>query len=198
MPEMTFSMSPKDLINIGVFLVLYFIAMSLNALAAAGPVWIYLALVISAPLGGIVFQLFLSRVKHGGMIFLFGIIFGVFISMIHGWPSLALVVICAVITEVIIGLGKYRSKHVNFWAYPVFQLWALGPIIPIWLNAEEYRNMLVNSREKSLQYAQDVIDLSLNPMFIALIALGIFIFSIVGSAIGQKMLTKHFKKAGIA
>lgn len=195
---MTFSMSPKDLINIGVFLVLYFIAMSLNALAAAGPVWIYLALVISAPLGGIVFQLFLSRVKHGGMIFLFGIIFGVFISMIHGWPSLALVVICAVITEVIIGLGKYRSKHANFWAYPVFQLWALGPIIPIWLNAEEYRNMLVNSREKSLQYAQDVIDLSLNPMFIALIALGIFIFSIVGSAIGQKMLTKHFKKAGIA
>ncbi|MFC5369866.1 MptD family putative ECF transporter S component [Arcanobacterium bovis] len=198
MPHTTFSMSPKDLINIGVFLVLYFISMSLNALAAAGPLWIYLALVISAPFGGIVFQLFLARIKHGGMVTLFGIIFGIFISMIHGWPSLVLVVICSLLAELIIGAGKYRSRQANFWAYPVFQLWALGPIIPIWLSAENYQDMLVNSREKSVQYAQDVIELSLNPIFVASIALGIFVFSIFGSVIGQKIVRKHFEKAGIA
>ncbi|WP_160149041.1 MptD family putative ECF transporter S component [Arcanobacterium ihumii] len=191
-------MSPKDLINIGIFLVLYFFSMSLNALAAAGPVWIYLALVISAPFGGIVFQLFLTRVKHAGMILTFGVLFGIFISMIHGWPSLILVIIFALFTEGIIAVGQYKSKRANFWAYPVFQLWALGPIVPIWLSAEQYRTMLIHSREKSAQYAQQVIELSLNPVFIAMIALGIFLLSIFGSYVGQRILVKHFEKAGIA
>lgn len=191
-------MTPKDLINIGVFLVLYFITMAVNALAVAGPIWIYLALVISAPLGGIVFQLFLTRVKRPGMIMLFGLIFGAFMTLAHGWQTLILVIIFSALAEVIMWLGRYRSKLANFWTYPVFQLWSFGPIVPIIMNADAYHAMLIESRDKSVAYADEVISLSTNPVFIGAIVAGVFILSIVGSWVGQRMLSKHFVKAGIA
>ena len=198
MERPTFKMSPRDLINIGIFLVLYFITMAVNATAVAGPIWIYLALVIAAPLGGIVYQLFLTRVTHAGMLMVFGVIFGAFISMIHGWQTMIFVVIFSAIAEVIMYVGRYRSRLANFWAYPVYQLWCLGPIIPVLVNAQAYKEMLINNREKTVEYADQVVALSHNPLFISAIVAAIFGLSILGSWVGQKLLRKHFEKAGIA
>lgn len=194
----SFRMSMRDLINIGIFLVLYFITMAVNATAAAGPVWIYLALVISAPLGGIVFELFLTRVQHAGMILIFGIIFGAGISTIHGWQTMITVLFFSLLSETIVYLGRYRSKLANLWAYPAFQLWCMGPIIPILFTAQAYRDMLINQRGKSVEYADGVIAWSHNPLFITAIVAGIVLLSIVGAWVGQKLLRKHFEKAGIA
>lgn len=193
----SFKMSPKDLINIGIFLVLYFMTMAVNAAAVAGPIWIYLALVLAAPLGGIVYQLFLTRVSHAGMVFVFGVIFGAFISMIHGWQTMIFVVLFSAAAEVIIWLGQYRSRVANFWAYPVYQLWCFGPIVPIFVNARAYSQMLIENRGKTQQYAQQVVDLSHNWLFLAAIVGLVLGLSILGSWIGQRILRKHFEKAGI-
>ena len=193
-----FAFSIRDLVNIGIFLVLYFITMAVNATAAAGPVWIYLALVISAPLGGIVFELFLTRVHHPGMIIIFGVIFGAGISTIHGWQTMITVVVFSLLSEVIVWVGRYRSKVASLLAYPAFQLWCMGPIIPIIFTAQAYREMLINQRGKSAEYADGVIAWSHNPLFITAIVGGIVILSLAGAWVGQKILRKHFEKAGIA
>ncbi|MDD7542165.1 MAG: MptD family putative ECF transporter S component [Mobiluncus porci] len=193
-----FAFSVRDLINIGIFLVLYLITSAANALAALGPQWIYLALVVSAPLGGIVFELFLTRVNHPGMIFVFGIIFGGAISMIHGWQTIILVVICSVLAELMVWVGRYRSRRLNLLSYPVFQLWSMGPLLPIMWNAEAYKQMLITEREKTAAYADAVVEFSTNPLYMSLIVGGIVVFAFLGAWFGQVILKKHFEKAGIA
>lgn len=85
-------LTAKDLINIGIYSVLYFFIMIvIGFLGFIPPVFIPLLAVIPALLGGIPFMLFLTRVEKFGMVTLLGFINGtlMFIAGMGYWGGLS-------------------------------------------------------------------------------------------------------------
>lgn len=68
-------MSARDLINIGVFGALYIATVfAINVFAFINPLVMLVALAVSMIAGGVPFMLFLTRVRHAGMVTVFAII----------------------------------------------------------------------------------------------------------------------------
>lgn len=67
----------KDLINLGLFTVLYFILVIAASMLGFIPIFIPLLAVICPFIGGIPFMLYLTRVKKFGLISLMGLLMGI-------------------------------------------------------------------------------------------------------------------------
>ena len=63
----------KDLINVGVFTAIYFVIIFTVAMLGMIPVFLVLLSVLVPIVGGIIFELFLTKVKKFGMVWIMAI-----------------------------------------------------------------------------------------------------------------------------
>ncbi|MBC6447506.1 MptD family putative ECF transporter S component [Actinokineospora sp. HBU206404] len=191
-------MSPRDLINIGIFAALYLATVGvLNALEFIGPLATLVSIVVSIIAGGVPFMLFLTRVKHAGMVTVFAVIVNAFMLLI-GSPAIALVlgVLLALVAEALLWLGRYRSRKLSVVAYAVFSMWFAGLFLPMFYAREDY---LSGEYMQSMgQEYRDALDAFLSPGVLAAFDLSTFLFGLIGGVLGLRLLDKHFRKAGIA
>lgn len=197
-PRLDVKMSPRDLINIGIFAALYLVTVGvLNALEFIGPLATLVSIVVSIIAGGVPFMLFLTRVKHAGMVTVFTVIVNAFMLLI-GSPAVALVlgVLLALVAEALLWLGRYRSRKLSVVAYAVFSMWFAGLFLPMFYAREDY---LSGEYMQSMgQEYRDALDSFLSPGVLAAFDLSTFLFGLIGGALGLRLLDKHFRKAGIA
>jgi energy-coupling factor transport system substrate-specific component len=170
---------------------------AINMLGLISPLVMLVILPLSVIAAGIPFMLFLTRVKHAGMVTLFGTVTALlFLMSGQPWQSTVLTVVVSVIADLILAGGGYRSKWAAIWAYTVFTLWYVGPWIPMLLNREEYLSspgMQMMGDEYVANFDQVVSNSALGVYCVATVVCGL-----VGGLLGSAMLKKHFVKAGLA
>lgn len=183
-----------DLMNIGIFGAIYFVILFVVAMLGMIPIFLPLLSVFVPIIGGIPFMLFLTKVKKTGMIFIMAIIMGL-LMLFTGmglWPLLTSF-IAGLIAEAIFKSGNYRSAKKAVVAYGFFSLWIFGNYLPLFINPEQY---FAQRASFGQAYADAVTKLM--PSWMAVILfIACFVCGILGGLLGQKVLQKHFEKAGL-
>lgn len=190
--------SARDLINVAIFSVIYFVVIyAVAMLGILGPVVMLVTLPLAVIVAGIPYMLFLTKVKHFGMVTLFGTIIALLYLMSgQPWQSTVLTIVLSIAADLLLAASKYRSKWAAIGAYTVFTMWFIGPWIPFFMNAEEYidsQGMAAMGEDYVAAFTQVV---TVPAVLISLAA--VFVCGILGGLLGSAMLRKHFVKAGLA
>lgn len=193
----TARISAKDLINTGIFTVLYGVIVFAVAMLGFIPIFIPLLSVLCPLIGGIPFMLFLTRIKKFGMITIMGVLIGL-IMLLGGMGVWALPtgLVFGLLADLIARSGGYASAKKSVLAHGVFSLWLMGNFLPICLNPDGYAANLIESGYGT-EYADALIRL-MPPWILPVLAVSCFVFGILGGLLGRVVLKKHFVRAGIA
>lgn len=186
----------KDLINLGLFTVLYFVLGCCVAIPIGFvPIFLPILGALWTLITGIPFMLFLTRVKKFGMVTLMAVLSGLLMGLTGmGYWGVPMGLIFGFIADKILKSGEYKSAKKSLLGYAVFSLWMIGTYIPMYFMVEASRADFAASFGD--EYADKV--MSVMPMWsIVLVIAGIFICALFGGMIGKKLLKKHFVKAGI-
>lgn len=187
----------KDLVNIGIFSVIYVVLVMAASMLGFIPVFIPLLAVICPLIGGIPYMLFLTRVKKFGMIWIMAIIMGI-VMFTGGMGVIALPtsILFGLLADLTARSGGYTSAKKSVLSHGVFSMWLVGNFIPIVINREAYTaNIIAGGYGR--EYAQALMKLMPDWILPVLLVCS-FVFGILGGLIGRALLKKHFIRAGIA
>lgn len=186
----------KDLINIGLFTVIYFVLGCCVAIPI-GFVPIFLPVLGSlwTLITGIPFMLFAVRAKKFGMVTIMAILSGLLMGLTGmGFLGILTGAVFGLLGDLIMKSGNYASVKKTILGYGVFSLWMIGTYIPMYFMVEQSHADFAKSFGD--EYADRV--MSVMPLWsIILVIAGIFVCAILGGLIGKAILKKHFVKAGI-
>lgn len=191
------SLKPKDLITVGIFTALYFVVFfGFGMLGFFGPAVHAVGIVLGSLANGIVFALYVTRIRKPGMVFLTAIVSSLLMVLTgHAWTTLVTAAVFSALAELVLAGGRYRSARTSVIAYGVFSLWVAGPILPLYLQHDAY---IANIGEQMGEDYARAWDTLFSPTFMAVLLVAVFLASCLGGLLGQKMLRKHFVRAGIA
>ncbi|MCR5208914.1 MAG: MptD family putative ECF transporter S component [Lachnospiraceae bacterium] len=184
----------KDLIFAGAFGAIYIVLM-LMVVMSCGVIPI---LYVSTPfLVGIVcatvYELCILKVRKFGAALILGILFAITTSSAY-LPGLILAIVVAVLAEIVILMGKYRSKKMFLLSYVVFNLNMVCPFTNLYFNRESFIAMATEYYSK--EYADGVAKLANGALPVLQILLAVS-GAAIGLLIASKLIKKHFEKAGI-
>ncbi|MDR1513005.1 MAG: MptD family putative ECF transporter S component [Propionibacteriaceae bacterium] len=190
--------SARDLLNVAIFAVIYTVVVyAMSMLGIISPLVMLVALPLSIIVAGVPYMLFLTRVKHAGMVTLFAVALALFYLIGgHPWISTALTVAVALVAEAVLAVGKYRSKAAAVWAYAVFSLWYIGPLLPLLMNREEYLSAPA-MQAMGPEYLEGF-DQTVTVAAVWVYNGSTFVCGLLGGLLGAAVLRKHFRKAGLA
>lgn len=189
----------SDLIFIGIYTALYFvlvgIAEMIVVVAIPGYSYSY-SPVLAALLTGTIFMLMAAKVPKFGAITIMGSVLGIFFFLSGLFP-LALIpsVTSALLADIIAYIFRYKSKLGLLLSYIVFSFNTTGPVIQLLFSPDSYVANL-KERGKDAAYIENVFADITNYTGIIVFVL-LIIAAIIGGLFGQRMMKKHFQKAGI-
>lgn len=190
-------LSVKDLINVGLFSVIYFIMFTISGILGYIPICVVILPLIAGILGGIPFVLFTIKEQKLGAVTLMGVIAGLFTFLVgQTWLSVVFGLVFGLLADLIMRSGQYKSWTKNMLGYSVFTLWTVGTMLPMWIMRETF---FAGYRENggTDAYINAVMKLTPNYMILVVIVLAL-VGGILGACLGRSVLKKHFEKAGIA
>lgn len=192
-------LSVPDLITIGVFTAVYFVMVAIctfaSALLLAGFGSILLP-AMCALVSGCVYMLLVARLGKFGGITVLGLVMGLFFLISgHFLLSFLANIIFAFAADAIAAVGQYRNKIVILISYIVFSYGLTGPILPLWFMKNAYVAAL-EAKGKDSTYI-DAVFAQVNTGSFWLSMAAILVCAIIGGWFGQRMMHKHFAKAGI-
>jgi energy-coupling factor transport system substrate-specific component len=190
-------LSGRDLINVGVFTVLYFVIMYLfGMLGFFSPLMSGVGFALGVLANGVVIALYLSRVpKFGGLTLLAFIVGGLMVLTGHPWYLLFMAPLIGAAADLIARAGRYRSASLNTLAYAVLSLWYLAPLSPIIWDTAGYLDYIAASMGSDYADAWLAV---FGPSALPFWALGFFTVGLIGGWFGQSVLRRHFRRAGVA
>lgn len=193
------SIQLKDLIAVGVYTALYFVMVAIAAMPVVLllPGYSYVFIPVSAALlTGTIFMLMVAKVPRFGAITIMGSIMGIFFFIMGRFPgALVICVLIALLSDLLAYFFKYKSKKGLLASFIVFSYSTIGPVIPLFLFPNLYVSELAEVG-KDATYIQNIFS-SISQNTFYLLIVGIFVAAIIGGLFGQRMMNKHFKKAGI-
>ena len=203
MPQTTNSITPNkltvpDLISVGVFTALYFVLVTVATFTCAllpGVGNIVLP-ALAALISGSVYMLLAAKLQKFGGITIMGLVMGLFFFVSgHFVLSFAANIVCGLLADLIAARGKFRSEELLLVSYVVFSYGLTGPILPLWFMKDAYIASLT-ARGKDAAYIDTLFAPINNGSFVAAMA-AILVCAVLGGLFGQRMMKKHFEKAGI-
>ena len=188
-----------DLVTIGVFTAIYFVLVAVATFASAlllpGVSNIFLP-AIAALLSGSVYMLLAAKLQKFGGITIMGLVMGLFFFVSgHFVLSFAANILFGLAADAVAALGKYKSKKLLLASYIVFSYGLTGPILPLWFMKDAYVASL-QARGKDAAYI-DALFAPINGGTFVVCLVAILVCAVVGGVFGQRMMKKHFEKAGI-
>lgn len=189
-------MQAKDLINIGLFTVLYFVLGCCVAIPIGFvPIFLPILGALWTLITGIPFMLFAVRVKKFGMVTIMAVLSGLLMGLTGmGFWGVLTGAVFGLLGDLVMKSGGYQSVKKTILGYGVFSLWMVGTYIPMYFMVEQSRADFAKSFGD--EYADKV--MSVMPMWsIVLVIAAIFLFALLGGLLGKAILKKHFAKAGI-
>ncbi len=186
----------KDLINLGLFTVLYFVLGCCVAIPIGFvPIFLPVLGALWTLITGISFMLFAVRAKKFGMVTIMAILSGLLMGFTGmGFWGVLTGAVFGLLGDLIMKSGSYASVKKTLLGYGVFSLWMVGTYIPMYFMAEQARADFAAGFGQ--EYADKV--MAVMPMWsIVLVVAAIFLCALLGGLIGKAILKKHFVKAGI-
>ena len=187
----------RDLVNVGLFSILIFVAVFIAGFIGFVPTLIPVMPFLQGIVAGPIYMLYSTKIKKPGMIFIETTIISlVFFAMGHGpWVILS-GAIAGILSEVVLKRGGYKSiKHARY-AFIVQSLWGFGNWLPVFIARDAYLQTLID-KGYGEEYARKMMSVLPNWAIIPLTLFGM-LGVYIGCTIGIKMLKKHFVKAGMA
>ncbi|AYW48429.1 ABC transporter permease [Tetragenococcus osmophilus] len=189
----------SDLIFIGIYTALYFVlvgvAEMIVVLAIPGYSYSY-SPVLAALITGTIFMLMAAKVPKFGAITIMGSVLGVFFFLSGLFPfALIPSVVSALLADIIAYAFRYKSRLGLLLSYIVFSFNTTGPVIQLLFLTDSYVTNL-RERGKDSAYIENVFASISNYTGLIVFVL-LIIAAIVGGLFGQRMVKKHFKKAGV-
>lgn len=189
----------KDLISIGIYTAIYFIicaiAAGITVLIIPGYSYAFIP-VISALLSGTIYMLMVAKVPKFGAISIMGSIMGIFFLIVGRFTgATAIAVIISILADIIAYGFKYKNKLGILFSYIVFSFSLIGPVVPMLFFPSFYMDQLAD-QGRDLNYIEGVFA-SVSEYTVIILTILIIVMSIVGGLFGQRMMKKHFEKAGI-
>lgn len=195
----TNKLTVPDLISTGVFTALYFV---LVAVATFSSVVIFPGFnnvvlpAFCALISGSVYMLLVAKVQKFGAISIMGIVMGVFfMTSGHFIVSFAANIIMGIAADFVAKAGDYKSKNGILASYVIFSYGLFGPVLPMWFMKDAYVANL-EARGKDASYVADLFA-NINQATFGIAVVATLICALIGGWFGQKMIKKHFVKAGI-
>ena len=195
----TNKLTVPDLISIGVFTALYFVLVTIATFgsAAIAPGFNNVILpAVCALISGCVYMLLAAKLQKFGGISVMGIVMGLFfMTSGHFIISFAANIVMGIVADFVARVSSYKSKKGLLLSYVLFSYGLFGPIIPMWFMKDAYIANL-EDRGKDAAYIADLFaNINMTTFVIAVAAT--LVCALVGGWFGQKMVKKHFVKAGI-
>jgi energy-coupling factor transport system substrate-specific component len=190
-------LTTRDLINIGIFTVLYFAAVAIfGQVGALVPILQVLGPLYIPIVAGIPFMLFLTRVDKFGMITIMGILVGLLVLATgQAYWVAVLAVVLAPTADLLCRAGAYRRWPSLVAGYAVFSLMLIGTVVPLFFARDAYLARV--GQRKDAAWVQSIVELTPTWVFFAMIAM-LIVGAVVGAYLGRAVLRKHFERAGIA
>jgi energy-coupling factor transport system substrate-specific component len=110
--------------------------------------------------------------------------------------STASIIGLGVLAEVILWVGRYRSRWAVIWAYTVFGLSFLTPLLPFVIDRKAYFASATWA-EMGAEYISAADALLTGPVLLGT-GLAIAVAGFLGGLLGSAILRKHFVRAGLA
>lgn len=192
------AMSGRDLMTIGIFLAIYIVLyFAITMFGFLNPVMMLVTLGLSIVVGAIRFMLFLTRVKHAGMVALFAIVLGVLLLVI-GFPplSIGVLVSLAVVVELVLAVTGYRSRWAGVLSYTIFSVWNTAPLLPLFYDRQGYFSSPSMSRMGPEYTAR--LDAFLSTGVLIGFDIAAVVLGLIGGVIALRLLRKSFARAGLA
>ena len=185
----------KDFITIGVYTAIMLVVCMAISMLGFIPIFIPLLTVLVPLIAGIPFMLYTTKARKFGMTTIMGLLIGlVFTAMGHGVWAVVIGTAAGLLSDLIMKSGSYSSSKKSVFGCSVFFLWIIGNFLPIILTRDQYHAQLVEGY--SAEYADALMrlvpDWSLIPLTLVTLVCGY-----LGGLLGKKMLSKHFKRAGM-
>lgn len=188
---------PRDLINIGIFSAIYFVVVfAAGMIGFIGPAASMAGFALGILLNGPVVALLQSRVRRFGTMTVFGVIVGLLMVLTgHYWVTVPIAAVLGLIGDLLMASRGFRSRWAALLAYGVFSLWYIGPILPMYTSPAAYHDYL--TRSMNAEYADAWMRVFAAPVMAGFLVVA-FGVALLGGWIGQRMLARHFERAGIA
>ncbi len=188
--------STKDLINAGVFSILILFTYFISGAIAHVPFLMPFIPLISGVAAGIPYMLYTTKIKAVGMLSITMMMFMLlFLVSGHGLFVIPGGIIAVVLAEMVLKKGQYKSiKHAK-WSYVAFNIFSSFIFLPVFIARESLTAQMVG-RGMSPEKIEVMFSYFPNYMFPVIVALAL-VGAYIGAAIGSKVLTKHFKRAGM-
>ncbi len=195
----TNKLTVPDLISTGVFTALYFV---LVAVATFSSVVIFPGFnnvvlpAFCALISGSVYMLLVAKVQKFGAISIMGIVMGLFfMTSGHFIVSFAANIVMGIVADFVVKAGDYKSKKGILASYVLFSYGLFGPVLPMWFMKDAYVANL-EARGKDASYISELFA-NMNHATFAIAVAATLVCALIGGWFGQRMIKKHFVKAGI-
>ena len=185
----------KDLVNIGIFSVIYFVGLFVTGMPLGFLVVTYLGFpFVTSVILGIVVMFFLAKVQKPFGLFIFTAIPGCLMTLMGHTPVAAIhSLIIAALAEFVRKTFGYKTVKGCIAGYAVMSLWFCGPFWQIYIFTDQYRAL--TEKMMGADYATQLVSL---PIWIMpILYVSAFVGGILGGLLGAKVLKKHFAKAGL-
>lgn len=188
----------RDLITIGIFSAIYLIAYVILSAVLFTPILFFLMMPIGALLMAPVYLLFIARTQKLGAITIMGFLCAFLIGfVVYGSALIAVAHFAFVLlAEAVAYIGRYKSFFWNIVSYALMSVGWLAVQAPFWVAQDWIRELTISSGY-SAEYADAGLALA-TPVNFILLVIGTSIAAIISSQVANRMLKKHFVRAGIA
>lgn len=193
--EKTKKLTVKDLIYAGAFAAIYLIAvLAIMMLVGTVPILYVLCPTILGVLLGSIYLLSVTKIKKFGAALIIELLFAC-ISTGFDPIAFSVCVISALLAEICILIGKYKSKFWYAFSYVFFNIGTAANFIRIFFAKDAYIENL--QKRAGGAFADGMIKL-LSPCWSWIMIIGLAVIGgIAGAFIASKLIKKHFEKAEI-
>jgi energy-coupling factor transport system substrate-specific component len=191
----TKKLQAKDLINVGIFTVIYIVLYYVAMMIGYIPIFIVLLPLVCPIICGIPFMLYITKIRCFGMVTLTGIICGL-LMMLMGSGVLVLIagIIFGLAGDLIMYIGKYKSFKYSVLGYSVFSIWTMGFVGRMFLTRDSFFAEMASGYGQ--EYSETLMSYTPNWVFPVLFVVA-FVGGVIGAFLGKAVLKKHFQRAGI-
>lgn len=188
----------RDFISVGIFSLIYaVVAFVIGGVAQMTPVTFPFMPMIVALFTGTVFMLYVAKIPKKGALSILGVIAAILLFVTGMfWMMSLFFLIFAVIADFICASGRFKSLKKALIAYCVMALAPMGAYIPMAIMPAQFDAFMKN-KGNFASFEGIIHSIGATWWALPLMVVGTIVCALIGGFIGQKLLKKHFEKAGI-
>lgn len=187
-------MTAKDFMYAGAFAAIYIVLMLIIVMGSGiVPILYVLSPITVGAVCGTVYMLSVLKIRRFGAALTMGVLFAL-IACASNIQGLILAICAGLLAELILFLGRYKSKKMYLFSFVIFNLNMSCPFSMLFFARDKFFE--ISTKYQGKEHTEALMKLLPNGIYFAIIGFAL-IGGIIGAFIADKLIKKHFEKAGI-